>query len=296
MVWSSAQPHTVQDMVGKCFGASKNKLVAVWTRDAFGLTKGEYRAYFRTPLVYFRPILVINFVLLSDHKTQTLKDLNKPWSEIPVSSVMTETYPPNDDVLNYSALTTILLDDSQRKAQLQPWNHVVIQEYVHSMRTSDLQVSKRETTEMVDDDGEIETAYSTKQQHADMEQPHGSTDVEASSSASPPTSPRTPANVRSMKYDETLLAIVGILDAIKGESNVAGWIRAGGLWGVVAFDREQKEHLHLSSSPLPLDGGDFGYASSALWYQEPTVLDYWITRGRRVLTALDIDIIAGVSD
>lgn len=30
--------------------------------------------------------------------------------------------------------------------------------------------------------------------------------------------------------DETLLAIIGILDALKNESNVAGWIRAGALW------------------------------------------------------------------
>lgn len=30
--------------------------------------------------------------------------------------------------------------------------------------------------------------------------------------------------------DETLLAVIGVLDALKFESNVAGWIRAGGLW------------------------------------------------------------------
>jgi hypothetical protein len=31
--------------------------------------------------------------------------------------------------------------------------------------------------------------------------------------------------------DSTLLAVIGILDEIKGQSNVAGWIGAGGLWG-----------------------------------------------------------------
>lgn len=33
------------------------------------------------------------------------------------------------------------------------------------------------------------------------------------------------------RFDETLLAIVGILDVVKYEDNVAGWIHAGGLWG-----------------------------------------------------------------
>ena len=33
------------------------------------------------------------------------------------------------------------------------------------------------------------------------------------------------------KYDETLLAIVGILDEVKRQSNVASWVKANGLWG-----------------------------------------------------------------
>lgn len=31
-------------------------------------------------------------------------------------------------------------------------------------------------------------------------------------------------------YDETLLAVIGILDTIKTQGNIAGWIRAEGLW------------------------------------------------------------------
>jgi len=33
------------------------------------------------------------------------------------------------------------------------------------------------------------------------------------------------------EYDETLLAVVGILDEVKHQSNVASWVRANGLWG-----------------------------------------------------------------
>lgn len=37
------------------------------------------------------------------------------------------------------------------------------------------------------------------------------------------------------EYESTLLAVIGILDTLKYESNVAGWIRAGGLWGAKAL-------------------------------------------------------------
>ena len=31
--------------------------------------------------------------------------------------------------------------------------------------------------------------------------------------------------------DETLLAVIGVLDEVSRESNIAGWVREGGLWG-----------------------------------------------------------------
>ena len=44
MVWSSAQPHSVNDMVDKCFGAYKEALRAVWARNTLGLSGDEYCA------------------------------------------------------------------------------------------------------------------------------------------------------------------------------------------------------------------------------------------------------------
>jgi hypothetical protein len=46
MVWSSAQPHSVNDMVGRCFGNEKDGLVAIWARDKLGLGIADYGAYF----------------------------------------------------------------------------------------------------------------------------------------------------------------------------------------------------------------------------------------------------------
>ena len=43
------------------------------------------------------------------------------------------------------------------------------------------------------------------------------------------TSTLHPFKAPEMRYDETLLAVIGVLDQIKHESNVAGWMRSGGL-------------------------------------------------------------------
>lgn len=46
MVWSSAQPQNVNDMVERCFGRrGKAELVGVWARDKLGLSRAEYRAF-----------------------------------------------------------------------------------------------------------------------------------------------------------------------------------------------------------------------------------------------------------
>ena len=42
MVWSSAQPHSVDDMVDKCFGEHRNHLLAIWARDTLGLSNDHY--------------------------------------------------------------------------------------------------------------------------------------------------------------------------------------------------------------------------------------------------------------
>ena len=47
-------------------------------------------------------------------------------------------------------------------------------------------------------------------------------------------------------FDVTLLAVVGILDEVKHQSNVAAWIRAGGLWGSEADAGRPGTPLDLS--------------------------------------------------
>lgn len=47
MIWSSAQPHSVDDMVQKTLGDFKDELLTIWARDTLGLTDEHYGMYIR---------------------------------------------------------------------------------------------------------------------------------------------------------------------------------------------------------------------------------------------------------
>jgi hypothetical protein len=62
MVWSSAQPHNVNDMMLETFGRDRNKFLAIWARDTLGLTEDHYCASSFSfhnpplPMVLFHPL------------------------------------------------------------------------------------------------------------------------------------------------------------------------------------------------------------------------------------------------
>lgn len=92
MLWSSAQPHSVNNMC-RLFGKHKEKLSVIWDRTSFGLSKSDY-----------------------NRKVVTIKNLDKVWQHFQGQ---------------YDATNTILLDDSPLKAQLQPYNCVHPSEFEH---------------------------------------------------------------------------------------------------------------------------------------------------------------------
>jgi len=49
-------------------------------------------------------------------------------------------------------------------------------------------------------------------------------------------------------YDPTLLAVIGILDEIKKQNSVAGWIRGGGLWDLIAAVPEAEGDTNATMS------------------------------------------------
>jgi hypothetical protein len=98
-------------------------------------------------------LTLFSILILLDRKSQTTKDLEKPWkalneiedrlrlasSTTPASTAV----PPQEHSHphgTHSALTSILLDDSALKAALQPYNHLCIPEYTQVMREADLKV------------------------------------------------------------------------------------------------------------------------------------------------------------
>lgn len=155
MVWSSAQPHSVRDMLRLCFPREEgqpaptetgppafrtdDRFFAVWARDTLGLSQADY-----------------------SRKVQTTKNLEKVWTEtssrIPpppellpilhtsddndISSNSESNSSPVDLEHTHSSLSTLLLDDSPLKARLQPWNHLCVQEYDESSWKENIRVVK----------------------------------------------------------------------------------------------------------------------------------------------------------
>ena len=79
------------------------------------------------------------------------------------------------------------------------------------------------------------------------------------------------------EYDETLLAIIGILDELKNQSHTASWLRAGGLMPGKPSD----------TNVLPSGGSP--------WFEDAVIAKGWTEKGRKALAALDIEPLSGVT-
>jgi hypothetical protein len=121
--------------------------------------------------------------------------------------------------------------------------------------------------------------------------------------SSPEQSPEPPAPTDG--YDQTLLAVIGVLEAIKDESNVAGWIRAGGLLGQEGAGKPSDTSAEDASSAVGDDaeGSDVSETvsparkaeeSPGMWFENPATLEYWVSRGRDAISAVGIVPEAGI--
>ena len=156
-----------------------------------------------------------------------------------------------------------------------------------------------------------------------------------------------------LSYDETLLAVIGILDATKRETNVAAWMRSGGpiqlpmeredemesvetieslkkmeMSGDENQSSENEDGMSLPGSKqvsfLPFEIHSPGEADRCteikiepsrvqvdepspgrrvegeddvehqLWFNYPAIKAFWVSRGRKALKELEIDIVSGV--
>ncbi|KAJ7054155.1 hypothetical protein C8F01DRAFT_497406 [Mycena amicta] len=244
MVWSSAQPASVADMVNNCFRDQKQLFLAIWARDTLDLP----------PELYCEQHSCASTTCLkafSSQKTPTTKDLVTPWKAFP----------------SHNAQTTLLLDDSVRKAHRHPFNHVCVPEYSADFRRRDLSVL-----------------------HASK----GPSKLLARVKAGGESATVTAAVPKT--FDETLLAVVGILETLKLQDSVASWIEKGGL--VVPSDNHEQptpDALVGQLSSLTLNASP-ELSTPSTWFEREETVRHWADQGRHALAALQIDVVAGVQD
>ncbi|KAJ7251113.1 hypothetical protein B0H12DRAFT_1018711 [Mycena haematopus] len=218
MVWSSAQPPSVADMLNHCFGQRQREFLAIWARDTMGLPPALY-----------------------NKKTPTTKDLAKIWAAFP----------------EHSQQTTLLLDDSARKAHLHPHNHVCVLEYLQETRRHDLEP-------------DLVSAVDT-----------------------PVNAPPAWFIYSTTRYDETLLAVVGILETIKTQTNVAEWIQSGSLLARGVREAIVEPPQPLSPDSLAHQVANLNLAQE-LWFNSEVTMNHWVRQGMHALEALQIPVVAGI--
>lgn len=80
----------------------------------------------------------------------------------------------------------------------------------------------------------------------------------------------------SENADQTLLAVIGILEEARHQENIPAWI-----------------HLHRLKGELL---GEEDESIEQLWYEDLKIMEHWIAKGRAALEARDIPIIVGEVD
>ncbi|THG95159.1 hypothetical protein EW026_g6444 [Hermanssonia centrifuga] len=293
------------------------------------------------------------------------------------------------DVMIWSSAQPHSVDDMvDRKAELQPYNHVCLPEYSAEVRARDLEIlhAKQEAeTQMADLDPE--GSLRDKSEAADMpvfadesaeSTGEGAVVGDDTNDEVPKKRKRKEKKEKNREarrlqvqmdaqgaYNDTLLAVIGILEEIKMQKNVAAWIREGGLWGpdgipadatlsapplptpsstapspddgdVAQHDadvangeagddhqpkRRKRRSTKMAAAPdsdaegLPhLAGNDSASVvsqtaelapesavvanleppSPPMWFDHPSAVEYWASRGRKILEELNIPLLHGI--
>ncbi|KAF8674660.1 NLI interacting factor-like phosphatase [Rhizoctonia solani] len=127
----------------------------------------------------------------------------------------------------YSALNSLLLDDSALKAHLQPYNHLTLPEYTADLRARD--VRRQEAIEALAnaETMTLETGIDEDSKESDGLIEKGGRDMGGKFTES--EGDKMYKHLRAAPYDKSLLAVIGVLDAIRYESSLVGWMKAGGM-------------------------------------------------------------------
>ena len=81
------------------------------------------------------------------------------------------------------------------------------------------------------------------------------------------------------QLDQTLLAVIGVLEALRKEPDIASWIRRGSLF-----------NLALSCPPHEASAvTEPEIAKLTSWWEQPDTMESWTRAGRAALQKLEID-------
>lgn len=84
-------------------------------------------------------------------------------------------------------------------------------------------------------------------------------------------------------FDETLLAVIGILHAARLQCSIAGWLRAGAL-----FSPPPPFSERATSSVMGASG------DAKTWCDDPVLVRAWASRGREAMHELGLKVEHGV--
>ncbi|KAL2135341.1 hypothetical protein VTI74DRAFT_8867 [Chaetomium olivicolor] len=108
VIWSSARPENVERMCAQLLSRSDlDRVIAVWGRDRFGLTRDDY-----------------------NRRTQCYKRLTRLWSD----PVVGASHPNAAQGGMWDQGNTVLIDDSAEKARSEPHNAVTLPEFAGDVK------------------------------------------------------------------------------------------------------------------------------------------------------------------
>jgi hypothetical protein len=256
-----------------------------------------------------------------DRKVQTTKDLEKPWAALTPRILRPASSTLIDPKFQHSAATTLLLDDSHAKAALQPYNHLCVPEYSRAQRNTDLGMLQLERAIQQQRQQQQEQQQQREHSVSHQEASSATTSIATTNinareyvvSSPDGTSTTTEVDDQTHKrkrkkkkvkalapqqqlaaadgdsgaslaeavFDETLLAVIGVLHAARLQCSIAGWLRAGALLSLPPFSDSGRTTV-------------VGDAKTGTWCDDPALVRAWASRGREAMHELGLNVEHGV--
>lgn len=199
----------------------------------------------------------------------------------------------------YGAASTLLMDDTALKARLQPWNLLQINEYVAKRR------GPTSTRDRSNSPVEISARTENGESTVPVDVP-----VDPEEEA-PPSIPLMDEakDPSEEEEDKTLLAVIGVLEELRSQRNVAAWMREGGLWAFLQEDTPLPPAGDVQApSPDPQTNDttqdqfvagpeiedEHQVASLRLWCMDPDALAHWTAKGIKALQSRGISVKPGI--